>query len=312
MSKVAKKVFLCTAIALMAVSLPIASAPAYASTEVAIGSSQTIFVDGRLVPMTAYNINGNNYVCLREVGHVINFEVTYAASDDSVRIFTGEPYSGELTMPGQDQERVEAAMSRQAIYVDGVVAPMLAYTVCGNNYVKLRDIGVAVGFSVEWDALRSCITIDTGCRYGETTAMPTDNTAYPVPAMSLYEMKMELIRLTNIERIKLGLAGLEDLPELMECAQLKADDMLENHYFGHNSPIYGSANDMVRRLVPGYKGACENINIGAAAPAEVVAGWLESEEHYINLTNPRVTHIGVGIAANSSGALVWVLQLMRR
>ena len=69
---------------------------------------------------------------------------------------------------------------------------------------------------------------------------------------------------------------------------------------------------MAKALVPGYKGACENINIGGADPAEVMAGWIISNEHYVNLTDSRVTHIGIGIAENSAGTLIWVQQLMRK
>ena len=42
---------------------------------VATASDQTIFVDGRQVTMTAYNIDGNNYVKLRDVGEKVGFNV---------------------------------------------------------------------------------------------------------------------------------------------------------------------------------------------------------------------------------------------
>lgn len=37
------------------------------------------------------------------------------------------------------------------IYVDGRQVEMTAYNIAGSNYVKLRDIGKAVGFNVYWD-----------------------------------------------------------------------------------------------------------------------------------------------------------------
>jgi len=161
MLKVAKKVIMYASLTLMAVSLPAAGVSAYASAEVAVGSTQAIFADGRQVPLTAYNINGNNYVRLRDVGYVIDFEVLYDASDDSVRIFADEPYSSDLPMLGQAQERAEATLSRQTIYVDDLETPMLAYSIRGNNYVKLRDIGAAVDFSVVWDAVQNRVVIDS-------------------------------------------------------------------------------------------------------------------------------------------------------
>lgn len=46
---------------------------------------------------------------------------------------------------------IMAAISNQAVYVDGQRVYMTAYQIGGNNYVKLRDIGEAVGFNVYWD-----------------------------------------------------------------------------------------------------------------------------------------------------------------
>ena len=41
-----------------------------------------------------------------------------------------------------------AEPSWSPIYVDGQQVHMTAYNISGNNYVKLRDIGKAVGFNV--------------------------------------------------------------------------------------------------------------------------------------------------------------------
>ncbi len=40
-------------------------------------STQPIYVDGQKVSMTAYSINGSNYVRLRDVGQAVNFGVAY-------------------------------------------------------------------------------------------------------------------------------------------------------------------------------------------------------------------------------------------
>lgn len=44
-----------------------------------------------------------------------------------------------------------ATLSDQPIYVDSQRISMTAYQIGGNNYVKLRDVGEAVGFNVYWD-----------------------------------------------------------------------------------------------------------------------------------------------------------------
>ena len=48
-------------------------------------------------------------------------------------------------------EYFQAQRSNQPIYVDGKQVQLEAYGIDGHNYVKLRDIGEAVGFEVYWD-----------------------------------------------------------------------------------------------------------------------------------------------------------------
>ena len=52
---------------------------------------QKIYVDGQQVSMTAYNIAGNNYVRLRDIGQQVGFNVYWS---DGVQIDTDAPYTG--------------------------------------------------------------------------------------------------------------------------------------------------------------------------------------------------------------------------
>ena len=68
-------------------------------------------------------------------------------------------------------EAVTAGLSSHQIYVDGQQVSMTAYSIHGNNYVKLRDIGEAVGFNVYWDG--SAVQIESDKPYtGEAPAEP--------------------------------------------------------------------------------------------------------------------------------------------
>lgn len=53
---------------------------------------QPIFVDGRQVQMTAYNIAGHNYVKLRDIGEKVGFNVYWS---DGVQVDSNAPYTGE-------------------------------------------------------------------------------------------------------------------------------------------------------------------------------------------------------------------------
>ena len=52
---------------------------AYAAGIIAERSSHRFFVDGKEVEMTAYGINGNNYVMLRDIGKAVGFNLGLAA-----------------------------------------------------------------------------------------------------------------------------------------------------------------------------------------------------------------------------------------
>jgi prophage antirepressor-like protein len=56
------------------------------STEDALLSTSTIFLDGEEVELTAYLINGNNYFKLRDVAAVIDFEVTWDGETNTIGI----------------------------------------------------------------------------------------------------------------------------------------------------------------------------------------------------------------------------------
>lgn len=64
---------------------------AYAAGVIAELSTQPIYVDGQQVSMAAYNIGGNNYVKLRDIGEKVGFNVYW---DNGVQIDSNAAYTG--------------------------------------------------------------------------------------------------------------------------------------------------------------------------------------------------------------------------
>lgn len=60
-------------------------------------SSQTFYVDGQRVQFEAYEIHGNNFVKLRDIGRAVDFAVDYDGSTNSVHINSALPYQEEVT-----------------------------------------------------------------------------------------------------------------------------------------------------------------------------------------------------------------------
>lgn len=74
---------------------------------------QKIYVDGEQVSMTAYNIAGNNYVKLRDIGKEVGFNVYW---DDGVQIDSDAAYTGEK--PVQLTEAVAPAADALSANMD--------------------------------------------------------------------------------------------------------------------------------------------------------------------------------------------------
>lgn len=85
------------------------SAPAAQAVESlkATLSANRILVDGQEVHLTAYNINGNNYVMLRDVGKTVGFEVYWDGDAKCVQVESGKPYTGEAPVTSVEAKPVE-------------------------------------------------------------------------------------------------------------------------------------------------------------------------------------------------------------
>lgn len=64
-------------------------------------TTQTFYLSGQKISLTAYAIGGNNYVKLRDIGQAVDFGVTYDGSTNSVHIDPNAHYEQEATQPVQ-------------------------------------------------------------------------------------------------------------------------------------------------------------------------------------------------------------------
>lgn len=73
------------------------------------------------------------------------------------------------------EEWFKATPSTQTFIVNGQTVNLEAYAIHGNNFVKLRDIGEAVGFDVSYDAQFNAAVIDLSKPYIDDTAAVEKN-----------------------------------------------------------------------------------------------------------------------------------------
>lgn len=140
------------------------------------------------------------------------------------------------------------------------------------------------------------------------------NAAAPTPAQTQKPAKTgattmssdesRILQLVNAERQKAGASPLKANGEVAGLARTKSQDMVNNNYFSHQSPTYGSPFDMLKNGGVSYMYAGENIAINQTADGAFKA-WMNSEGHRKNILNPNFTELGVGIAPKGNGSYVY-------
>lgn len=104
----------------------------------------------------------------------------------------------------------------------------------------------------------------------------------------------------NATRAQAGLSPLERMPRLDDVARAHSEDMKTNGYVGHTSPTTGGAPERV--VAAGIRSGLVLENIGRGYGAtEIHRGLVESPGHRANITNPQVTHVGIGVVSEMDG-----------
>lgn len=220
---------------------------------------------------------------------------------------------------------IVAERSTHRVVVDGKEAQMEAYVINGNNYVKLRDIGKAVGFEVYWDGDAKCVQVESGKPYTgiapvkAETSGPASQPEVTTPADDVDAMKQDIVARTNALRAERGIAALAADDQLMRAAQVRADEMAATGTYSHTRP-----DGRKYYTVTDCRQVGENIHQipllylaqqKTALAETLVYSWSKSAGHMENMTDESYAAIGVGLArgTDSNGMECWYcVQLFLR
>lgn len=130
-------------------------------------SRMTLMVNGRLTQgLEAYVINGNTYFKLRDIAQLAQespkkFNVDWDGNKRLIALTRGRNYlaNGSEFKPGDGTNKT-ASLSTVKLEIDGKAADLIAYTINGNNYFKLRDLAEALGFTVDWNKRTQMIEVE--------------------------------------------------------------------------------------------------------------------------------------------------------
>ena len=133
------------------------------------------------------------------------------------------------------------------------------------------------------------------------TATPSAKpTTTPDTSGSMTALEQSMLNMVNEERAKQGLSALQVDPTVQKVARLKAQDMVNNNYFAHESPTYGSIGNMLSSYGVSYRSAGENIAKNANVEKAHVA-LMNSAGHKANILGKGYTHVGIGIVTDANG-----------
>ncbi len=105
--------------------------------------------------------------------------------------------------------------------------------------------------------------------------------------------ELEVLKITNQEREKEGLAPLTSLPELQKATDTRAVEIEE--LFSHTRPDGTTCYTVLDEVtLPGYRTAGENISAGYVDPAAAMTGWMNSSGHRANILKSAYVHVGIG------------------
>lgn len=105
----------------------------------------------------------------------------------------------------------------------------------------------------------------------------------------------ELQNLTNKARQENALPLLEPDTRLSEAAVKKAEDMIANNYWAHNSPKGLSPWHWIEQSGYSYAVAGENLAKNYPDASSVMDAWMSSSAHRDNILNPKYTNVGFAV-----------------
>ena len=175
-----------------------------------------------------------------------------------------------------------------------------------NDYIRVfAGVGTWYIVQVEGDYVGAVSKKYVKPIYPNSTSSTTSNNTNSVNTDSLSNDEREVFNLINQQRANNGLSALKIDEEVQRVARIKAQDMVDNNYFSHNSPTYGSPFDMLKSFKVLYNTAGENI-AGNSSNSAAVNAWMNSSGHKANILNNSFNYTGIAVVTGSKYGKIYV------
>lgn len=283
-----------------------------------------IYVDGKQVQMTAYNIAGNNYVRLRDIGKAVGFNVYFR---DGVQVDSKAPYTGEA--PAQTSQAVPAEAIRVSCYKDLpltagdgsalMINPSgIGYTVVSSD-PSIVTVEKVVGENWKANAVspgtaritatapdgRSgsvVVTVVGGSQQGTASTAWSKDPAIDLSANM--DTRQKMIQLINQTRKANGVSELTVNQALMDTAQDCSAQMFRHHdteYECRAAMAYGYPHGISANLTWFTGAGLEDV------ASRAVNNWINSPGHFQTLLDARCDTLGVGVSIINGQAFCFMI-----
>jgi uncharacterized YkwD family protein len=175
--------------------------------------------------------------------------------------------------------------------------------------IYIPDTGIVGAVYGEYLELGSNNAITVASNEDTALKKAPDKGSPPSSKLVLSEDEQKLLDLVNQARAEKGLDALKVDENLMKTSRIKARDMIENNYFSHQSPTYGSPFDMMRQFDTVFKSAGENI-AGNKTVEGAFKAWMSSDSHKKNVLNPAFGFTGIGVENSPTYGKIFVQQFI--
>ena len=249
-----KKISLLLAILMLVTLIPTAFAES--KTVDAVKNTKKVTLDGEEVKVGAYDVEGYNYLKLRDVAAILNtkkcqFNIGF---DKPTKLITVELAKGYEKVEGDlaeiKDEKAKAIVSVKKILVNGEEKEIKTALINEYNYMQLRDLGSLVGLDVKYDKVNKVIMLKSDSeekteeKKDDKKDEKKDENKDEKKDEKKEEVKTEAKVEGNVKVIK------TDNFDELETAKLNAIEKLHDMFADHAGDDYIVSGNLFTKVIP--------------------------------------------------------------
>ena len=113
--------------------------------------------------------------------------------------------------------------------------------------------------------------------------------------ISVVHDEWEILRLTNIERYKVGVALLTMVDPLQDAAHIRAKEIVKDYRYDHLRPDGSKFSTAIDPSFIKNRTSGENAFQGKLTPSQAIEGWMKSPGHRANILSAAYSYFGAGV-----------------